>query len=128
MIEETLGIIALMFLIGLFVLKMYNVVKQGKLYPGSVIFITLVLGWIFWLLFFMSLSTTLLVEDTITTPDGLIYTIEGNEYVGYAMYLNLNNLLIGAISLFTVFEVLFMLGSVAVVKKPLKARGKSGFW
>lgn len=129
MIEAAVGFIALFGLIALMLLKAFNVMKQGKTYSAYFIFIGFALAWIFWLLFFMCMGATFLVEETITTPGGETYTVEDNSYTTYSMFLSLNNLFIGLTSLLTFLEVVFIFSRLGVVRKPLKARGgKNAFW
>jgi hypothetical protein len=126
---ETLALIALLGILIIFFVKMYNVMNGGKLYPGRVIFIGFSLAWIFWLLFFMNLSAGFLTKDTITTPDAETYTVTVNSYAANSLYLNVNNILVGLISLFTFIEVLYLFGGYSKIRKPLKARGgKNALW
>lgn len=126
MIEGTIAVLALFILIGLFIFKMYNVMVHGELYDWRGIFITYSVALIAWLLFFMSLSATVISEETITTPGAETYTVEGNDYATFAMYTGVANILLGFTTLFTVIEVLFLFGATGVIRKPLKARDNRG--
>lgn len=105
---------------------MYNVMVHGELYDWRGIFITYSVALIAWLLFFMSLSATVISEETITTPGAETYTVEGNDYATFAMYTGVANILLGFTTLFTVIEVLFLFGATGVIRKPLKARDNRG--
>lgn len=127
MIEGTVALISLFGLIVLFCLKLYNSMNKGDTYSAKVIFISYAVAWIFWLLFFMSLSASFLAEDTIVTPDAETYVIESNSYTAFNMFLNLNNLLIGLISLFTFIEVMFIFTKTPIPRQRLKRSDKVAY-
>lgn len=126
MIEETIALISLLVMIIIFIAKILSIMSLGKFYGKEIVFISFAVAWICWLLFFISLSASLVSNETITTPGAEIYTIENNDYAAYSLYLDLNNLLIAIISFFTFLEVLFWFKELTEVKirEPLRARGR----
>lgn len=120
MIEATIALISLFGLIALFLVKLYNAANRGETYSPIFSFIGFILAWVFWLLFFISLSATFINEETIVTPDSQTYTISDNDYASYNMFLGLNNLLAWLCSILTVLEVIFLFNKFSDIKEPLK--------
>ncbi len=128
MIGTIVAILSLIGIVGIILLKLLNVFDQGAWYPGRFVLIGFAGALICWLLFFMSLSGSIISEETIITPDASTYTISDNTYATYSMYMGVVNLFVGVITLLTVFEILFMFNVFKDVKKPLRARHKDAIW
>ena len=127
MIAETVTIVSLFALLVIFLVKLYNASQQGQFYQPEFIFMGFIVGWVCWVLIFMSLSGAIVNQDTIVTPDNETYTIATNDYVTYNLYLGIANLFAGLVTILTIFEVIFMFNKFGNIRQPLKARGKNAW-
>lgn len=127
MIETTMAVVSLICLVLTFFWKAYNCSKENKVIPPIFTFLTFGFGLICWIIFFMSMSSTLLSNDPVLLPGFSIYTATDQEYSQFILFTNFANFIFAMVSALTVIEVLFILKNTAEATqiKPLISRGSS---
>jgi TRAP-type C4-dicarboxylate transport system permease large subunit len=109
---EIVSLIGFFLLLAVFLVKVANLMNQGKLYEQTGIFVGMAIGLIGWGLLFLSLVNGVQVAGlqssyTITTPDGnvLIPQID-YSYYSTISYLGIANPIIWICGVLTLFESL----------------------
>lgn len=112
MISTFLVLLSLLVLIGIFFLKLWNVVNLGQVYDNRIVFIALAASFLFYGLLFFGLSAGI-VEATETGSfsgdDGTTTFEIGNQnYFGSAILFQISGLLVLSSMVFTVAELFLM--------------------
>lgn len=107
---EIVSLIGFFLLLGVFLIKLANLMYQGKLYDQTGVFIGMAIGLIGWGLLFLSLVNGVKISGlestyTITTPTGNVVVPQLNySYVSIISYLAIANPLIWICGALTLFE------------------------
>lgn len=109
---EIVSLIGFFLVLAVFLLKVVNLMNQGKLYDQTGVFVGMAIGLIGWGLLFLSLVNGVRISGlessyTITTPNGNVVVPELNySYVSTLSYLAIANPLILICGVLTLFESL----------------------
>jgi len=109
---EIVSLIGFFLILAVFLLKVANLMNQGKLYDQTGIFIGMAIGLIGWGLLFLSMVNGVRIAGlessyTITTPDGNVLIPQPNfSYYSTISYLAIANPLILICGVLTLFESL----------------------
>jgi hypothetical protein len=119
---DAIAVLAFLLLFTIFVLKTYNCIRFGEVYPFPIALVSFIISLFLWLLLFLSTSAALMNAFTIEQAGTELYNISSSTYIGFSLYLEVANILIGLITMLTIAEFLFLLKGFSKIKKPLRAR------
>ena len=116
MIAEIMAVVCVFGLLGIVILKSYNITKLGGYYPVSWSLILLTLGLFLWGIFFISAAGSVSAVETITSAS-TTYTVTSNEYVSMFLYLQITTFLVVLAGMLTVFEALLAINPLVIRKR-----------
>lgn len=120
MIIETMMLFGLTVTTLIFIIKFWNVVNKGEVFQKEAILLFLGIGVISWGLSFLSFLGSIGDQSTSQIIDGantILVTQSNNSYVYLAIFMDVQNAMIGAILIFTCVEVIYLLKAKSVNRK-----------
>jgi len=116
---ETIGLIALFALMGIFLLKLYNLSQSAEKFNAFVIFAGFILSLIFWYLFLASFASSLALETTIDTGSKTLL-ITDNLYVAYLQFQQVANILFILNTVLSILEVMLLYRNLFITPRAAK--------
>lgn len=105
MIYEGIAFVCIIAMIGISIIKLYNIQQKGKFYSRFFTFAGFILTLLVWGFYFLSFSA-LMIQTTTIVSGADVSTITSNSYVIGTMFLNVSNFFLMLNGSLSVIEVI----------------------